>query len=62
MNNQVVLEVFLIIQLISFGAIYSKKDNILKEWKGWAIDKKIGRTFFLFVPTIVIISILYRPL
>ena len=62
MDNQNIIEMFILLQIMSFGIIYLERDIILKDWKGWAIDKKIGRAVFLLMPTLAILSLICRSL
>lgn len=62
MNNDIVIQAMLFAQIVAFLFVYEEKNKMLKGWKGWRIDKKIGRIFFLFVPTITAVSLIINPL
>lgn len=62
MNNQTVIDFMVILQAVSFWIMYIERYNIRRQWKDWTIKEKIGRTFFMFIPLLVIVSLFYRPL
>jgi hypothetical protein len=62
MDNQNTIDLMIILQTISLIIAGRERVNITREWKSWTIDKKIGRSFFLFLPTLVILSLLNNPL
>ena len=62
MNNQLAIELMMFMQFLGFVFIYNEKNKMLKDWKSWRIDKKIGRIFFLFMPLLTIISLAINPL
>ena len=62
MNNDIIIQAMMFLQVVALMFVYEERNKILKGWKGWRIDKKIGRIFFLFVPFITIISLTINPL
>tara|TARA_R100000951_G_C2553868_1_gene153347 strand:- start:89 stop:277 length:189 start_codon:yes stop_codon:yes gene_type:complete len=62
MNNDIAIQAMMFLQVVAFLFVYEEKDKMLKDWKSWRIDKKIGRIFFLFIPFITIISLTINPL
>lgn len=61
MSNQTLIDLMILFQMINFLMIYLEKEKIQANLKGLTIDKKIGRTFLVFLPILVILSLLYRP-
>ena len=62
MDNELAINAMMFLQVVGILFVYEEKDKMLKDWKEWRIDKKIGRIFFLFVPTITMISLMINPL
>ena len=42
--------------------VFMERKNIKNEWKEIDYSKKIGRVFFVFLPALVIISLIVNPL
>jgi len=62
MNNQNAIDIMIIFQIVGFFAIYFERYNIRKSWGKIPKKKLFGRIFMFFLPTLTIISLLYRPL
>lgn len=62
MDNDFAINCLVFLQILGFIFVIEEKDKMLKDWKEWRIDRKIGRIFFLFIPIITIISLVFNPL
>ena len=62
MNNQNIIDIMCLFQVVSFLMVFMERKNIKNEWKEIDYSKKIGRVFFVFLPALVIISLIVNPL
>jgi hypothetical protein len=62
MDNNIAMNALVFLQILGFIFVYEEKDKMLKDWKDWRIDRKIGRIFFLFLPITIMISLTFNPL
>ena len=62
MKNSNAIEIMLLLQFLSFIVIFIEKDDILKNFKKISKKDLYTRTFMIFVPLIVAVSLMIRPL
>lgn len=62
MNNQTVIDFMIIMQVVSFFMIYFERHYIKENWNKIPKRALCGRIFMVFLPLLVIISLIYKPL
>jgi len=59
MNNAVAIDIFLLFQILSIVIVYLEWDNMSKNCSKRIL---VGRLFIFFLPSLVMLSLLIRPL
>lgn len=62
MSNQFIIDLMIIFQVINGWMLFIERRNIRSVWKENKIKKKLSLIFIFFLPLLVILSLINKPL
>ena len=62
MGNQFIKDLMIIFQVINGWMLFIERRNIRSVWKENKIKKKLSLIFIFFLPLLVILSLINKPL